>query len=212
MRNRDFALDYENQIFPPCVCVWSKREKGVDFVAFLFIALDLLSFSLFFSLKNPLRFSLCFYCAFLFFFFISFFLYVSIFSSPLSFSCFQLHFLVLISRFFLCSASNFCFCPRTNKPNFTKQKKIVFFFLQIHRSLLPHELETKTSFYQKQNNNAEMALANDETLRKQFRKANFHGGMLSVRHGLMSEAEAIQMEQADVETICSARRNNTVAT
>lgn len=46
-----------------------------------------------------------------------------------------------------------------------------------------------------------MALANDETLRKQFRKANFHGGMLTVRHGLMSEAQAIEMEQGDVESI-----------
>lgn len=47
-----------------------------------------------------------------------------------------------------------------------------------------------------------MALANDENLRKQFRRANFHsGGMYSVRQGLMSEAEAIQEEQDDVETI-----------
>jgi protein-tyrosine phosphatase len=47
-----------------------------------------------------------------------------------------------------------------------------------------------------------MALANDENLRKQFRRPNFHsGGMYSVRQGLMSEAEAIQEEQDDVDTI-----------
>lgn len=46
-----------------------------------------------------------------------------------------------------------------------------------------------------------MALANDEALRKQFRRANFHGGMLSVRQGLMTEAEAVQQEQDDIDSI-----------
>jgi protein-tyrosine phosphatase len=47
-----------------------------------------------------------------------------------------------------------------------------------------------------------MALAEDENLRKQFRKANFHGAVLNQkRSGLMSEAEAIATEREDVETI-----------
>lgn len=56
-----------------------------------------------------------------------------------------------------------------------------------------------------------MALANDENLRKQFRRANFHsGGMYSVRQGLMSEAEAIQSEQDDVDTILQRAESSSV--
>lgn len=46
-----------------------------------------------------------------------------------------------------------------------------------------------------------MALANDDNFRKQFRTANFHGGMLTVREGLMTEAEAIAGDRLDVDTI-----------
>ena len=46
-----------------------------------------------------------------------------------------------------------------------------------------------------------MALAEDENLRKQFRRANFQGAAFNVkRSGLMTEAEAVAAERDDVDT------------
>ena len=116
-------------------CVWSKREKRVSILLLSFycsrFVVVLYYFFSFFKKKIPFVFFsladlLCYRYSF-FFHFVLFCTY-QFFSSPLSFSCFQLHFLVLISRFFLCSASNFSFVLRpTNQISQNKKNRFFFF-------------------------------------------------------------------------------------